>query len=46
MLMMSREQRRHVIEQVRMRIWDAWEQGLSIGEIARILPTRRIGGSA
>lgn len=41
-MLMSREQRRHVHEEVRAQIWDGWERGLSICEIVRVLPTRRI----
>jgi hypothetical protein len=39
---MSREQRRHVLEEVRTQIWDGWQRGLSISEIVRVLPTRRV----
>jgi IS30 family transposase len=41
-MLMSREQRSYVLEQVQTQIWDSWERGLSISEIARVLPTRRI----
>lgn len=41
-MLMSREQRCYVLEAVQKQIWDGWARGLSISEIARVLPTRRI----
>ena len=41
-MLMNREQRRYVIENVRAQIWDHWSRGLSISEITRVLPTRRV----
>jgi IS30 family transposase len=41
-MLMSREQRRYVLNDVQRQIWDGWERGLSISEIVRVLPTRRI----
>jgi IS30 family transposase len=41
-MLMGREQRRYVIETVRAQIWEHWNRGLSISEITRVLPTRRI----
>lgn len=41
-MLMSRERRSYVLEEVQTQIWDSWERGLSISEIVRVLPTRRI----
>jgi Helix-turn-helix domain len=39
---MFHQPRRYVREHVRSRVWEAWKQGLTISEIARLLPTRKI----